>query len=693
MYRAQILAAVITWLLTTVILGVPTGLENSVTLPILWNPEFGSMQPPPLALRSAKSDQSLRKSAKSNQPPTKSSGNPISPNIKPTSPKPAGKSQIPIGPNPPDDKDPFDLSGLKSLAAIGDSYIAGIGAGTLVSAADAKDCSRYNGSYANVLNNWIGGGPGRRFSYLACSGATSPEILENQVPNVPDNTQAMLVSAGGNDVGLSDILEACVFAYHPFQDCAGAIKESHNSIQNDLAGNIKNLISESKKKLAKDGILYYVTYAKFFDASTTQCDKVTWAFPTATGNRPFLTQDLREQLNDLVDATNRVLNDVISKAGDQVIAVNYDDYFGQFTGRYCEPGVTEPDPNRPLTLFYEWYTGTSSPGGELTVELKQKPKGGKPQSSGRIPQKVKPSSLQSPGRTRGSAKPAKPPTPSGKTGSPKPEKTHKRGIEHRHKASREVDLSDSPPAIRRSAQGTAIIPRAKAPGAQKLPGLGSEKSSSGPRPARPGKKQTAKSDPRVPNSSKDTKNPKDDKLPKHKKPKAKQDPKDKSNSKDKTNTKRLKGSKPAKSSFKAKGKSKGKGNLFANPPRSRHGNKDVEKAFLDDSVKRVFHPQELGHMVIARLIIYKMAAQRAKRIDVEIAPETPDPHPSCKVTPPTSSSSTSSSSSSSPPSSTPTTSACDRFSNGACSLQGCEGSATGKCTAGEFKGLFFSLPE
>lgn len=44
----------------------------------------------------------------------------------------------------------------------------------------------------------LGGAENHTFQYLACSGATSPGILTNQVSQL-DSPQMVTVSAGGND--------------------------------------------------------------------------------------------------------------------------------------------------------------------------------------------------------------------------------------------------------------------------------------------------------------------------------------------------------------------------------------------------------------------------------------------------------------------------------------------------------------
>ena len=75
--------------------------------------------------------------------------------------------------------DPEDFSAIKTIATIGDSYAAGIGAGLRT---DYK-CSRYDHSYPALLASYEGL-ENATFQFLACSGAKSTDILANQVPAI-----------------------------------------------------------------------------------------------------------------------------------------------------------------------------------------------------------------------------------------------------------------------------------------------------------------------------------------------------------------------------------------------------------------------------------------------------------------------------------------------------------------------------
>lgn len=103
-----------------------------------------------------------------------------------------------------DDFDPWDLSSLTKIAAIGDSYSAGIGAGKRlggISDLGAWACSRYDQSYPNLVNQnpALGDSSKRKFQFEACSGALTKEIRDKQVKRLDDGQDAIMLSAGEFD--------------------------------------------------------------------------------------------------------------------------------------------------------------------------------------------------------------------------------------------------------------------------------------------------------------------------------------------------------------------------------------------------------------------------------------------------------------------------------------------------------------
>ncbi|MDI1488653.1 MAG: hypothetical protein OHK93_007928 [Ramalina farinacea] len=201
----------------------------------------------------------------------------------------------------------------------------------------------------------------RQSQFLACSGAKIRSILDEQVPLLNDDQQVITMTVGGNDVGLADILNACVFQWWPFSSgCHQAIETSRELIEGGFSADLVQLLKAITPKLSRDptnpGKLYVIGYADFFNSSTTQCDSTTWAFWYNIGNKQYLNQDVRKPLNELVDAVNKRISDAVKAAGDQAIFVDWHEYAAYDRGRYCEDGVIEPAPNRPGLMFYEWDT-------------------------------------------------------------------------------------------------------------------------------------------------------------------------------------------------------------------------------------------------------------------------------------------------------------------------------------------------
>ncbi|KAI9859474.1 MAG: hypothetical protein M1813_006616 [Trichoglossum hirsutum] len=199
------------------------------------------------------------------------------------------------------------------------------------------------------------------FEFIACSGATSEDVLKEQVPQLSSGYDLITLSAGGNDVGLTSILNACVFQWGGGndQDCDNQLQATQNLIQNTLPQNLDNLLNSLKGKLSSGSKVYQTSYAKFFDTSDAQCNGVTWSFwyaGLAGGQKQYLTQARRQKMNDLADAANKAISDAISRAGSQFVFVDYDQYYTKNGGLFCDPGTKEPAPNRDGLLFYEWDT-------------------------------------------------------------------------------------------------------------------------------------------------------------------------------------------------------------------------------------------------------------------------------------------------------------------------------------------------
>ena len=106
------------------------------------------------------------------------------------------------------------------LAAIGDSYMAGIGAGDYL---DADGCRRSDHSYAADVSRRTGDD----LVDASCPGARIPQVLE-QSATIPVDRAWVLVQVGGNDIGFGEIAAACLLS--SASNCLSRIAEAESRL-------------------------------------------------------------------------------------------------------------------------------------------------------------------------------------------------------------------------------------------------------------------------------------------------------------------------------------------------------------------------------------------------------------------------------------------------------------------------------
>jgi hypothetical protein len=108
--------------------------------------------------------------------------------------------------------------------AFGDSFSAGPGAGANYFSSGGG-CQRREGAFPSQLDDGAvlsRGYPNHLFDFVTCSGARIADVYAGQLDEFRDNTVGYrdfaTISIGGNDVGFSNTLDACVF-YAKQSDC------------------------------------------------------------------------------------------------------------------------------------------------------------------------------------------------------------------------------------------------------------------------------------------------------------------------------------------------------------------------------------------------------------------------------------------------------------------------------------------
>lgn len=205
--------------------------------------------------------------------------------------------------------------------ALGDSYASGFG---LPPYSD-EGCSRSDGSYAAQIDGRM------RIAlddYVACSGATTGDVLATQIDALDEDTDLVTISIGGNDILWAYAVVSCVGTEHDEQ-CAAGIEQSRSMIQNVLPG------------------LLDTTYAAIREAAPNAHVVVTGyprLFSPEFGDYLHASPAEQQAMNDGADLLNAVTAEMAAAHGFQFVDV---------TKRFIGHGLNADDP---------WIFDVSSPG-------------------------------------------------------------------------------------------------------------------------------------------------------------------------------------------------------------------------------------------------------------------------------------------------------------------------------------------
>src|ERR1043165_5465480 len=91
----------------------------------------------------------------------------------------------------------------QNYVALGDSYSSGVGTGGTYS---GGNCKRSTNAYPQL---WANSHKPASFKFVACSGAVTSDVLNNQISSLSASTSLVTISIGGNDAGFVDVITTC----------------------------------------------------------------------------------------------------------------------------------------------------------------------------------------------------------------------------------------------------------------------------------------------------------------------------------------------------------------------------------------------------------------------------------------------------------------------------------------------------
>jgi lysophospholipase L1-like esterase len=120
--------------------------------------------------------------------------------------------------------------------ALGDSYTSGVGAGNYDPGSGS--CDRSANAYP-VL--WATAHSPASYASVACSGATTADVINSQLSALSSATTLVSITIGGNDVGFTTVMETCVL--ESTSACVSAINTAEGKMRSQLPGELDSALS------------------------------------------------------------------------------------------------------------------------------------------------------------------------------------------------------------------------------------------------------------------------------------------------------------------------------------------------------------------------------------------------------------------------------------------------------------------
>jgi lysophospholipase L1-like esterase len=151
---------------------------------------------------------------------------------------------------------PARAAGTFEFVALGDSYAAGLG-----TPGATGWCARSPRSYPRL---WKDRNTVTTFRFVACSGATTDDVLRDQVSALRSGTDLVSITVGGNDAGFAPTVISCVLAGD--SACTSAVRLARTYISDVLPGRLDTTYAAIRRR-APDARVVVLAYPRLFDTT------------------------------------------------------------------------------------------------------------------------------------------------------------------------------------------------------------------------------------------------------------------------------------------------------------------------------------------------------------------------------------------------------------------------------------------
>jgi lysophospholipase L1-like esterase len=196
---------------------------------------------------------------------------------------------------------PAALAAGANYVALGDSYSSGVGAG-----GESGNCAQSPNAYPAL---WAANNSPASYVTTACSGATTADVLANQLGPLSAATTLVSITIGGNDEHFATIMEDCNLGSD--STCVNEIQAAEDDARANLPGKFATLFGRIRSD-APNARVVVLDYPRFYDLAHD-----------CVG----LSQTKRSKIDEGIDVLDSITASATGSAG-----FTFADVRGAFTG-------------------------------------------------------------------------------------------------------------------------------------------------------------------------------------------------------------------------------------------------------------------------------------------------------------------------------------------------------------------------
>lgn len=264
---------------------------------------------------------------------------------------------LPVKADEPADR---DVKRKIDITLLGDSYSAGNGAGEYEPSEPGYYRSHNN--WANRYQEWLfGQNVSTTLHNLAMSGATTDRIIEEQVSKIPQNTDLVMLSIGGNDGGFGAVVEKCfAVGMRDAVECRQCVESFRSFVRSEGSDGLTYKTTQVFKAIgsALPGVRAEIVLMGYPHLVTPGgegyvlhgCEKVVFYSCASTLNYPAGAEirKLADELAVKQQSIVRAWNATLSHRAHFVSSVRED-----FRDHEPDPSALTKNPNRWINEFFE----------------------------------------------------------------------------------------------------------------------------------------------------------------------------------------------------------------------------------------------------------------------------------------------------------------------------------------------------